>query len=216
MTKKTTRNQQYSDIRPTLFMAFELGMSEWKLGFTIGLGQKARRRTVTAGNLEKVQREIVAAKKRFELPEAAEVVSCYEAGRDGFWLHRYLTQSGIVNLVVDSASIEVNRRKRRAKTDRLDVEKLLTMLIRYQYGEHRVWSVVRVPSPEEEDNRQLNRELRSLKKEKTRTTNRIKGLLASQGVRLEPGKELSDNKLDSLRLWDGSPLLPGLKGRLQR
>jgi transposase len=131
MTKKTTRNQQYSDIRPTLFMAFELGMSEWKLGFTIGLGQKARRRTITAGNLEKVQREIVAAKKRFQLPETAEVVSCYEAGRDGFWLHRYLTQSGIGNLVVDSASIEVNRRKRRAKTDRLDVEKLLTMLIRY-------------------------------------------------------------------------------------
>ena len=144
------------------------------------------------------------------------MVSCYEAGRDGFWLHRYLTQSGIGNLVLDSASIEVNRRKRRAKTDRLDVEKLLTMLIRYQYGEHRVWSVVRVPSPEEEDNRQLNRELRSLKKEKTRTTNRIKGLLASQGVRLEPGKELSDKKLDSIRLWDGSPLLPGLKGRLQR
>ena len=116
-----------------------------------------------------------------------------------------LDQSGIGNLVLDSASIEVNRRKRRAKTDRLDVEKLLTMLIRYQYGEHRVWSVVRVPSPEEEDNRQLNRELRSLKKEKTRTTNRIKGLLASQGVRLEPGKELSDKKLDSIRLWDGSP-----------
>ena len=71
MTKKTTRNQQYSDIRPTLFMAFELGMSEWKLGFTIGLGQKARRRTVTAGNLEKVQREIVAARERFQLPETA-------------------------------------------------------------------------------------------------------------------------------------------------
>jgi len=216
MAKKTTRKQQDSDIRPTLFMAFELGMSEWKLGFTIGLGQKARRRTITAGNLEKVQREIAAAKKRFELPETAEVVSCYEAGRDGFWLHRYLTQSGIGNLVVDSASIEVNRRKRRAKTDRLDVEKLLTMLIRYQYGEHRVWSVVRVPSPEEEDGRQLNRELRSLKKEKTRTTNRIKGLLASQGVRLEPGKELSDKKLDSIRLWDGSSLLPGLKSRLER
>ena len=216
MAKKTTRKQQDSDIRPTLFMAFELGMSEWKLGFTIGLGQKARRRTITAGNLEKVQREIAAAKKRFELPETAEVVSCYEAGRDGFWLHRYLTQSGIGNLVVDSASIEVNRRKRRAKTDRLDVEKLLTMLIRYQYGEHRVWSVVRVPSPEEEDARQLNRELRSLKKEKTRTTNRIKGLLASQGVRLEPGKELSDKKLDSIRLWDGSSLLPGLKSRLER
>ena len=118
--------------------------------------------------------------------------------------------------MVDSASIEVNRRKRRAKTDRLDVEKLLTMLIRYQYGEHRVWSVVRVPSPEEEDARQLNRELRSLKKEKTRTTNRIKGLLASQGVRFEPRTELTDKKLDSIRLWDGSSLLPGLNSRLGR
>ena len=216
MTKKTTRKERYRDIRPTLFMAFELGASEWKLGFTIGLWQKARRRTITAGNLETVQREIVAAKKRFQLPETSKVVSCYEAGRDGFWLHRYLTQSGIENLVVDSASIEVNRRKRRAKTDRLDVEKLLTMLIRYHYGEHRVWSVVRVPSLEEEDGRQLNRELRCLKKEKTRTTNRIKGLLAIHGVRLEPGTELTDKNLNSIRLWNSSPLLPGLKSRLQR
>jgi len=216
MTKKTTRNEQYTDMHSNLFLAFELGHSDWKLGFSIGLGQKARRRTISAGDLEQLQGEIRAAKKRFELPETTAVMSCYEAGRDGFWLHRYLTQSGIKNVVVDSSSIEVNRRARRAKSDRLDVQKLLMMLIRYHYGEHKVWSVVRVPSPEEEDLRQLHRELRTLKKEKTRTTNRIKGLLASQGIRLESPMQLTEERLDSVRLWDGSPLLPGLKSRLQR
>ncbi len=137
MTKKTTRREQYSDLRGTLYLAFELGLKEWKLGFSIGLGQKARRRTIPGGDLEKLVREIAAAKKRFELSETAPVVSCYEAGRDGFWLDRYLTQSGVRNLVVDSSSIEVNRRRRRAKSDRLDVQKLLTMLIRYEYGELR-------------------------------------------------------------------------------
>ena len=89
------------------------------------------------------------------------------------------------------------------------------MLIRYHYGEHKVWSVVRVPSPEEEDRRQLHRELRTLKEERTRTTNRIKGLLASQGIRLE-FQELTEERLNRIRLWDGSSLLSGLKGRLKR
>ncbi len=216
MAKKTTRSEEYTGIRRSLFLAFELGNSEWKLGFSVGLGQKARRRTIPARDLGKLEAEIRAAKRRFKVPEATPVLSCYEAGRDGFWLHRYLTKSEITNLVVDSSSIEVNRRKRRAKTDRLDVQKLLTMLIRYEYGERKVWSVVRVPSPEEEDRRQLHRELRTLKKEKTRTTNRIKGLLANQGIRLESRLELSDGRLDSIRLWNGSPLPHALKSRLQR
>src|SRR5438046_10450969 len=143
MTNTLTRREQYIDLRVTLYLASELGLKEWKLGFSIGLGQKARRRTIPGGDLEKLVREIAAAKKRFELSETAPVVSCYEAGRDGFWLDRYLTQSGVRNLVMDSASIEVNRRRRRAESDRLDVQKLLTMLIRYEYGEHKVWSVVR-------------------------------------------------------------------------
>ena len=216
MAKKTTRSEEYTDKHPALFLAFELGVSEWKLGFSTGLGQKARRRSVPARNLVRLQTEIAGAKKRFGLPGTARVLSCYEAGRDGFWLHRYLSQAGIGNLVVDSSSIEVNRRARRAKSDRLDVQKLLTMLIRYHFGEHKVWSVVHVPSPEEEDRRQLHRELRTLKKEKTRTTNRIKGLLASQGIRLESPLDLSDRGLDAIRLWDGSPLPVSLKSRLQR
>lgn len=216
MSKKTTRIEEYTENRPTLFLAFELGNSEWKLGFTTGMGQKPRRRTIAALNVEQLQAEIASAKKRFGLAGNSRVVSCYEAGRDGFWLDRYLAELGIENLVVDSSSIEVNRRARRAKSDGLDVQKLLTMLIRYCYGEQKVWSVVEVPSPEEEDRRQLHRELRTLKKEKTRTTNRIRGLLASQGVRLESRMDLSEGRLDAIRLWDGSVLPSALKSRLKR
>lgn len=216
MTKKTTRNAQYTEIKPVLFLAFELSTSEWKLGFSIGFGQKPRRRSILAGKVSVLQEEIKAAKKRFQLPEDCRVVSCYEAGRDAFWLHRYLTKSGIENIVVDSSSIEVNRRARRAKSDGLDVGKLLTMLMRHCQGERKVWSVVRVPSPEEEDRRQLHRELRATKKEKTRATNRIKGLLASQGVLLRGRMDLSGKRLDAIRIWDGSPLPPALKSRLKR
>ena len=216
MTQETTRNGQNNISGSILFLAFELGTSDWKLAFSIGLGQKPRKRTMDAGNLERLQSEIAAAKKRFRLAETTPVLSCYEAGRDGFWLHRYLVQSGIENLVVDSSSIEVNRRKRRAKSDGLDADSLLRLLIRYDSGERKVWSVVQAPSPEEEDRRQLHRELRTLKKEKTRTTNRIKGLLAGQGIRLKAPLDISDERLDGMRLWDGSGLRPGLKSRLKR
>jgi transposase len=216
MTKKAIRSENYSENQGPLFMAFELGLKDWKLGFTIGPAQKARRRTIPGGDLQSLQKEIKIAKKRFHLSETSKVVSCYEAGRDGFWLHRYLVELGIKNSVVDSSSIEVNRKKRRAKADGLDVQKLLTMLVRYEYGEAKVWSVVQVPSPEDEDRRQLHRELSMLKKEKARTTNRIKGLLASQGIRLEGEVDLSGKRVDAIRLWDGSPLPPSLNSRLKR
>ena len=216
MSKRTTCNIEYSERQRALFLAFDLGELKWQLGFTVGLGQKARRRTIEGGDTEALKEEIAAAKKRFGLPGDAPVKSCYQAGRDGFWLHRYLVSVGIDNIVVDSSSIEVNRRKRRAKTDKLDVETLLSMLVRFHYGEHKIWSVVRVPSVEEEDRRQTHRELRTLKKEKTRTTNRIKGLLASQGIRLEGRMDLRGKRLEEMRLWDGEPLPAALKGRLER
>ena len=118
MNKKTTRKQQYTETVSDLYLAFELGSPKWKLAFSIGLGQKPRLRNINVRDLVTLKKEIVAAKKRFHLPADARVLSCYEAGRDGFWLHRYLTSIGIENSVVDSSSIEVNRRKRRAKTDR--------------------------------------------------------------------------------------------------
>ena len=164
---ETTGSREYSTL-PDLYLAFELGNQEWKLGFTIGLGQNPRRRTIKAGDLEALQREIGLAKQRFGLPEGTKVLSCYEAGRDGFWLHRYLVSQAVENLVVDSASIEVNRRAKRAKTDRLDVEKLVAMLIRYDSGEQKVWCVVHVPSVAAEDNRHLHRALKTFKSDRTR------------------------------------------------
>ena len=175
-TPEKLRIEQDTLPQPTLFLAFELGQDTWKLGFTIGMAQPPRERTIPAGALETLQQEITRAKQRFGLPEDARVVSCYEAGRDGFWLHRALVAHGVQNHVIDSASIEVNRRQRRAKTDRLDVRKLLTMLLRHSAGEKKVWSVVRVPSVEEEDRRQLHRELTTAKQDRTRVINCIQGL----------------------------------------
>jgi transposase len=182
---------------------------------TIGFGQKPRECDMPAGDLLRLGEEISKAKKRFGLSRQARVISCYEAGRDGFWLHRALEGEGIRNLVVDPSSIEVPRRKRRSKTDRLDVGKLLTMLMRYHLGESKVWSVVRVPSVEAEDNRHLHRELDVLKRERTRHINRIKGLLAGVGVRLSPKAKFAE-QLEEVRLWDGSTLPPALHCRLLR
>lgn len=202
---------------PVLYLAFELSNRSWKLGFSTGLGQKPRIRAVPARDLEALMREIAAARRRFGLDNSMPVVSCYEAGRDGFWLHRFLeAQKTHHNLVVDSASIEVNRRRRRRKTDRIDVLKLLAMLMRYHNGEARVWSVVHVPSPEAEDARHLHRELRTLKTERTRVTNRIKGLLAAQGVSVSSLGPSFGEHLDELRLWDGSALPSQLHQRLLR
>ncbi len=155
------------------------------------------------------------AKKRFRLKASSRVVSCYEAGRDGFWIHRCLEGMGIENVVVDSSSIEVNRRKRRAKTDRLDVGKLVTMLVRYHGGEEKVWSVVRVPSEADEDRRHLHRSPGETKRERTRMINRIKGLLTTQGVRVRIDSHFLE-ELEQERTWDDRPLPPGLVDRVKR
>jgi transposase len=209
------RIEQETPPQSTLFLAFELGKNTWKLGFTIGVAQQPRERTIPAGDVARVQQEIPRAKQRFGLPEDARVMSCYEAGRDGFWLHRSLMAHGVENLVIDSASIEVNRRQRRAKTDRLDVRKLLTMLLRHSAGEKKVWSVVRVPSVDEEDRRQLHRDMRTAKQDRTRVINRIKGLLAGHGVQLALQGDV-DPQLEQVRQWDGSPLPSALLRRLKR
>jgi transposase len=130
-------------------------------------------------------------------------------------LHRFLQGHEITNQVVDSSAIEVNRRRRRAKSDGLDVRKLLSMLMRYHHGERHVWQVVKVPAVEAEDQRHLHRDLETLKQERASTTTRILGLLSSQGLRVTSLTKLPE-QLEALRLWDGSPIPPGLRRRVLR
>jgi transposase len=215
MRTAATEETMASTNNGVLHLALELGCKKWKVGFTIGLGQKARKKNIEAGDRAALGNEIVLAKRRFGLPAAARVVSCYEAGPDGFWLHRWLGSIGVENAVVDSASIEVNRRKRRAKSDGLDVEGLLKLLCRHTMGEKKVWSVVRVPPPQVEDLRQVHRDLATLTEERTRIRNRMRGLLAVHGVAVRSWSKIR-TELDAVRLWDGSALGEGLRRRLER
>src|SRR5215204_4775531 len=143
-----TARSQVSVNDSVLYVAFELGKKEWKLAMTSGFGVSPWLQTIPSGELGAVDRAVRRGRQRFGLPPTARVISCYEAGRDGFWIHRALATLGIDNRVVDSASIEVNRRARRTKTDRIDALKLVMMLVRACCGESRVFAEVRVPSAE--------------------------------------------------------------------
>jgi len=200
----------------TLYLAFDLGWTEWSLAFATAPADQPRLRQVGARNLTELLKEISKAKARFGLPADAPVVSCFEAGRDGFWLHRYLTAQGISNVIVDAASIEVSRRKRRRKTDKLDAAKLLSRLIRWHQGEGKVWSVVQVPSVVEEDRRQLHRDLLEMKGERTQHVNRIKGLLATCGLAVATVDADFPAVLARLRTFDGQAVPAELQRRLLR
>ena len=193
-----------------LYLAFELGQKWWHLGFTVGLGQRARRVRIAAHDLGALSEQIARAKQRLGLAAQASVWSCYEAGREAFFLHRYLTASGIENLVIDPSSPAVDRRRRRAKTDRIDLEMLLRHLVQYVGGDTKVWRVVRVPSVEAEDARHLHRELEVLKRDRTAVASRIRSKLLTQGVVLSVTRRLA-SQLAAVRLWDGSALMPGLR-----
>jgi transposase len=199
--------------RPALFLAFALGANQWKLGFTTGAAQRPRARHVPARHLETVREELGRAKARLGLPEDAPVISCDEAGRDGFWLHRWLVPQGVANCVVDASSLEVNRRQRRAKTDRRDVQKLLTMLLRHAAGARQGWRSVRVPSVAAADRRQLHRALTTAQRDRTRVINRIKGRRASHGLVMPHGGDFSQ-PLAPRRLWAGTPRPAGRQHRL--
>lgn len=211
----TTRHAECSAATATLYLAFELGSTTWTLGFSTAPAQRPRLRRVSAGDLGALEREIGWAKGRFGVGLDTPVRSCYEAGRDGFWLHRWALAHAIDNVVVDSSSIEVNRKARRAKTDRLDVHKLLHLLMRWDGGERKVWSVVHVPSAAAEDARQLTREIATVREDRTRLRNRIQGLLATQGVRLTLGATF-ERALAAARTGDGQAFPAALQTRLLR
>jgi transposase len=196
-------------------LAFELGWTSWGLAFSTAPARPPRRVSIPARDLASLRREIDRARRRFGLADGVPIRSCYEAGRDGFWLHRFLVSRGIDNLVIDSSSIEVKRRARRAKSDAIDVTKLLSMLMRYHDGERDVWSVVNAPAPEDEDRRQLHRDRERLVRERTEHSNRIKGLLAALGLDVLVDERLLE-RVEALRQWDGTPVPPELRGRIAR
>ena len=180
-TTQTVLQGKDTATQSALYMSFELGDRKWQL--TLSDGRRGPSRySVDAGDTDAVADCVSKARARCGLSGDAKVHSCYEAGRDGWWLHRWLVEQGIDNIVVDSASIEVNRRARRAKTDRLDGDKLLAMLLRHRAGE-RVWSVLHEPTPEDEDARRTRRELARLMHERTAHTNRIGSLLVLHNLR---------------------------------
>ncbi|MEO7963034.1 MAG: IS110 family transposase [Gemmatimonadaceae bacterium] len=197
----------------TLPRACDLGNTEWTFACAPAIAVPPRVRTMPARHRARSVEELEAARRHFGLPATTAIRTCDEAGRDGCWLHRALASAGIPNVVVDSASIEVNRRARQAKTDRLDATALLRLLLRYTGGETRVWRVVHVPTVEEEDRRHTHRELTRLTREHTRGVNRITGLLAGHGVRLTTLRQFATQR-PQLQQWDGTPLPPGVCTRL--
>ena len=201
------------------FVAIELSKSNWVVGILTPLGGKVSRHQVKACDAKELLAlmERVRARVARELGRPVEVISCYEAGYDGFWLHRVLEGHGIRNHVLDPASLQVNRRARQAKTDRIDAERMVHALIRHMRGEPEACSVVRVPSTAEEDARRLHRERRRLVAERVQHVNRIKGLCATQGIYdyapLRPDRLA---RLSQLRTGDGRPLPSRLKAELER
>jgi len=198
-----------------MYIAFELSNSTWRMAFSDS--NKKRHVTIKARDLKQLGLEIDKAKRRFHLEDKIQIKSCYEAGRDGFWIHRYLLSKGIDNLVVDSSSIEVNRRKRRAKSDRLDAGSLLRLLMRYHGNDHQVWKVVTAPSVEEEDARHLHREIETLLRERTRYRSRIKALLVQHGLDVKnPSRKNFLKVLNTFCGWDGRALPESMKARVVR
>ncbi len=200
-----------SSVVRTLYVSMELSARVWELFFGVERGARARRRRIGAGDLDSLSGELGRSKKHFGLSETVRVVSCYEAGRDGFWLHRLLQSWGVENLVIDAGSMERTVRRRRVKTDRIDGEKLLRTLMAHDQEEEKRWSVVHVPPVEAEDRRQLNRELKVLQKEAQGHRNRIQSLLVTQGVRLQVNRSFG-SWLESA----GHSLPPMLAARIAR
>lgn len=196
----------------TLFIAMELSNKKWKLA--VGDGSQVRIRTLPARAQEAFLREVSNAKLKFGLDADCRVCCCYEAGRDGFWIDRFLQAHGFENIVIDPASIEVSRRGRRRKNDRLDAEMLLDRLLRAQlWGDAKAFAPVRVPSEEQEDQMRLYRERERLSKERTGHRARIKSLLVLHGIDASNPARVN---VEELTIWSGRPLAPRIAAEILR
>lgn len=210
---QATQERGY-EVGTVVYMALELSNRRWKLGFSDG--RKLRRKSIDARDRCRLIEEVGLAKAKLKLAEDARVVCCFEAGRDGHWVHRWLESEGFTVMEIDSSSIETARGRKHVKTDRLDVERLVDLLMRYSLGFRQAFSVVRVPDESVEAMRRLHREDEYLLKQRTRISNRIKGLLVAQGVtglRLDKG---FCARLDRVEMWHGGRLSAELKAELKR
>lgn len=202
-----------------VYVSLELSRAKW-LVTSLSAGSERISRHVIADRDQSALLNLFEqlkgrAERRVSRP--VRIISIQEAGFDGFWIHRVLMNSAIESHVVESASIAVPRRHRRAKSDAIDGEMLLRTLMAFKRGEPRVCAMVVPPTPEEEDLRRVPRERRTLIKERVEHVNRIKGLLASQGVNdFQPLRRDSRGRLDDLTTGDGRPLAPRLKAEISR
>lgn len=223
MTLASQRSCAPAAIRTDLgaiFVSLELSRSTWLVtSLSPGNGEKMSRHSVRGGDLSGLLERFASLRKRASVRTGKlfPLVVVQEAGLDGFWLHRALEKEGIESHVVDAASVAISRRRRRAKTDRIDGESLVRTLLAYKRGEPRVCAMVRVPTPEEEDRRRLCRELKSLIGERVRHANRVRGVLFAQGVAdYDPRRPDRRVRLDALRTGDGRPLPRHLKAMIMR
>jgi transposase len=202
----------------TVYVAFELSKASWKIGVLLPGSAKMSRFAVGGGDVTTLLARLASLRTKAErCGKPVRILSCYEAGLDGHWLHRWLTDQGVISHIVDPSSIEVSRRGRRAKTDRIDLEKLMRAFLAYLRGEPRVCSMLHVPSAQDEDRKRSSRERERLLKERTAHTNRIKALLFGQGIRdVMPLKPSFIASLEDMRTGDGRMLPPRLKEEIVR
>src|SRR3954471_24221086 len=203
-----------------IFVSLELSRSTWLITSLVpGGGDKMSKHSVHGGDIAELMTHLAKLRDKAHARAGASfpIITIQEAGLDGFWIHRVLERAGIESHVVDSASILTSRRRRRAKTDRIDGEALLRTLLAYKRGEPRVCTMVRPPSPEEEDRRRLCRERKTLVAERVAHVNRLKGLLFAQGISdYEPLRGDRHQRLEELRTGDGRPLPQHLKAQIGR
>ena len=208
-----------ADLGNTLYGSMELSKKTWLLAIQFPDRPQPSLYPIEGGNTEDLMAKLAAASDRWAkvIGKRSSITLCYEAGYDAFWLARFLKTRGIECLVVDAASLQVNRRGRRAKTDRIDVEMLLRALIAWCRGERHVWSVVRIPSIDEEDLRRSHRERSRLVQERTAHINRIKGLLFAQGIRdINVRSKYKRLEVSKLVTGEGRPLPPRLASEIAR
>ena len=215
MAQQATTQKEWYPTEATLYVAFELSKEKWRVLCSSG-GRKRHSGLMAPGSEAELGMILERARKKLGCSEDVRVLSCLEAGRDGFWPHWFLSMQGIENMVVDASSMKVSRKGRRAKTDKIDASRLLADLVRHDRGDDDVWKVVHVPSREDETHRHEHRELEQLKQERKRHRNQVRSLLATEGVKVEGDLMRVLEKTADLRNWNGEPLSQWMLWRLER